>query len=290
MTLLLHHEFSPVFSDQRQEIDRILGTNGEVFREISSRKTLRFLYSGKPYFLKIHRGVGWREIFKNLLQLRLPIISAHTEWKALHKLGSLGIDTLTPVGFGSYGWNPARKQSFLITRELGESVTLQDMFSQKLTPQYPPRVKRNLIRKVAEITRIMHKNGVNHRDYYLCHLRVLVSDLYSKTIENPRVFVLDLHRAQLRARTPVRWIIKDLGALLFSCGETGITQRDVFRFLRKYCNKNLRDILLQEKRFWEAVMAKTSKIKTHHQRISTRQETSIPKWIPNKAKYLRKPT
>lgn len=41
--------------------------NGEVFRELETRRTLRFELSGKSYFLKWHKGTTLKEIIKNLL-------------------------------------------------------------------------------------------------------------------------------------------------------------------------------------------------------------------------------
>ncbi len=43
---------------------------GEVFRQMASRKTIRVTLDGAPYFAKIHYGVGWWEIVKNLLHLK----------------------------------------------------------------------------------------------------------------------------------------------------------------------------------------------------------------------------
>ena len=34
-------------------------------------------------FIKLHYGVGWREIFKNLLLGRWPVLGAKNEWRAL---------------------------------------------------------------------------------------------------------------------------------------------------------------------------------------------------------------
>ena len=55
---------------------------GEVFRELEARRTLRIEVAGQGYFVKIHRGVGWKEILKNLLSLRLPVLGAGNEWRA----------------------------------------------------------------------------------------------------------------------------------------------------------------------------------------------------------------
>lgn len=41
--------------------------NGEVFRELETRRTLRFELSGKSYFLKWHKGTTLKEIIKSTL-------------------------------------------------------------------------------------------------------------------------------------------------------------------------------------------------------------------------------
>ena len=51
---------------------------GKVYRDVKGRKTLQFAVGGKRYFIKNHFGVGWREIFKNIVQLRMPILGAET--------------------------------------------------------------------------------------------------------------------------------------------------------------------------------------------------------------------
>ena len=53
---------------------------GEVFRELEARRTLRIEVAGRGYFVKIHRGVGWGEILKNLLSGRLPVLSGRRVW------------------------------------------------------------------------------------------------------------------------------------------------------------------------------------------------------------------
>lgn len=52
-----------------------------------ARRTLRIEVAGQGYlFVKIHRGVGWKEILKNLLSLRLPVLGAGNEWRAIARL------------------------------------------------------------------------------------------------------------------------------------------------------------------------------------------------------------
>ena len=241
---------------------------GEVFREKEGRRTVRFSVGAKHYFLKLHQGVGWGEVFKNLMQFRLPVIGANNEWRAIHKLQQLGVHTMTAVGYGRRGFNPAKQLSFLITDELAGTISLATL-CEKWTRQ-PPRfaLKRALIARVAEIARTLHENGVNHRDFYLCHFLIecctnenTEKENLKKELcdENSRVYVIDLHRAQIRAKTPRRWIIKDLAGLYFSALEIGLTSRDRLRFMKIYSRKTTRQ-LMDDQSFWMKVSRRAKQI------------------------------
>lgn len=91
--------------------------NGEVFRELETRRTLRFELSGKSYFLKWHKGTTLKEIIKNLLSLRMPVLGADREWHAIHRLSDVGVDTMKGIGFGEKGLNPLTRASFIITED-----------------------------------------------------------------------------------------------------------------------------------------------------------------------------
>jgi heptose I phosphotransferase len=80
------------------------------------------------------------------------------------------------------------------------------------------------------------------------------------TLATRPLHVMDLHRAQIRARVPQRWLIKDLGGLYFSALEIGLTARDVLRFMREYRQRPLREILCDEKTFWGAVRRRAQQI------------------------------
>lgn len=208
---------------------------GKITRKMSDRETLCFSCNGKNYYLKRHYGVGWREIFKNLLQLRLPVLGASNEWKALRLLAAKGVPSLQPVTFGIKGRNPARQVSFVITDELDDVVQL-DHFLEKCSLNVKQRI--DLIRKIATIARDMHGSGINHRDFYLCHLM-----LKNQWIDGqPQVYIMDLHRAQVRAKVPERWLVKDLAALYFSSMSLPISLKDRLRFLQFYFHQPLRDI------------------------------------------------
>ena len=89
---------------------------GEVFRELETRRTLRFELAERSYFRKWHRGTSLKEIVKNLLSFRMPVLGADREWNAIHRLSNLGVDTMHGVGFGEKGltvllrrWHPCPK-------------------------------------------------------------------------------------------------------------------------------------------------------------------------------------
>ncbi len=224
---------------------------GEIFRHKEGRQTLRFILADKFFFVKRHQGIGWLEIIKSILQWRIPVISAKNEWQAIQFLQSYGIDTLTIAGYGERGINPAKKQSFLITDEMIDTMSLEYLGRQ--WRQYPPSYasKKLLIDKLAVIAKVMHENGMNHRDFYLCHFLLDKSFAEHNTIKSDtRLFLIDLHRAQIRQKTPTRWIIKDLGGLLFSALGVPLTQRDLWRFMMVYSGLPLRELLTKHSQFW----------------------------------------
>ena len=194
--------------------------------------------------MKIHHGIGWGEIVKNLLVGRAPILGAGNEWQAIHRLTAIGIDTMRAVAFGQRGWNPARRHSFLVTEELAPTISLED-FCREWAHQPPSAaLKHALIRRVADMAGRMHRAGVNHRDFYLCHFLLHLEP--QPTAQNLKLSLIDLHRAQSRTQVPRRWRDKDLAGLYFSALGIGLTQRDFLRFLRVYFARPLRAILREE--------------------------------------------
>jgi len=235
----------------RDQFDQLMAMEGRIYKNLPGRKTLRFSAQDKSYFIKIHRGVGWKEIFKNILQLRLPVLGAKNEWVALQRLEHLGIKTMKAAGFGSKGCNPARRQSFIITEDLGESISLAEFCRNWKNTPPDPALKRQLIKEIASLAKRMHDNGINHRDFYLCHLRFKTDD--PPTPAHAAIHVMDLHRAQLRGHTPQRWAIKDIAGLYFSSMDTGLSRTDLLRFIKTYRAQSLRDILATNQSFWRKV-------------------------------------
>ena len=247
--IIVNGSFTKRWKDELT-FEKIFSIKGEIYRAVANRKTLRFELDGKGFFVKLHLGAGWREIFKNLLQGRLPVLGAKNEYLAIKKLNALGVETMTLCAYGCRGGNPAHLQSFVITEALENTVSLEDYCQEWPTNPPTPQLKRALIRRVAEITRIMHENGINHRDLYICHF-LLEQDF--DALDLFHLYLIDLHRVQIRKKTPIRWKIKDIAALYFSSLDIGLTQRDLVRFIKYYRGSSYRAVLIQEHRFWARV-------------------------------------
>lgn len=255
----LHEPFVTLWahSDPFFEVQKL---NGEVYRALETRRTLRFEIAGKSYFLKYHYGTTLKEVVKNLVSLRLPVLGADREWHAIHRLSALGVDTMKGVAFGQKGLNPLRRTSFIITEDLSPSISLEDYCAGWLQTPQDVRHKRDIIVRVADMVRKMHRGGVNHRDCYLCHF--LLHLPVPEHAAAMKISVIDLHRAQIRYRVPKRWRDKDLIGLYFSSADIGLTRRDIFRFLRCYFAAPLRDILQSETALFASAGVKAQKIHT----------------------------
>jgi len=262
------------------------------------RRTVSFSHQGRRYYLKIHDGVGWKEIGKNLTSLRLPVLGAENEWKGVHHLRrqtllqNLGLDTLEIAGYGTRKRHlakvlndPARRQSLIVTDEIPEAKSLEDLCREWGWDRSPPktaleiRFKRWLIEQLAQTARILHSSGANHRDFYLSHFLLHRTDKKGEASpENCRISLIDLHRMQIhkpqlrawigalvhgllkrqrprtpRSETPSRWKMRDVSGLHYSSMDLGLTQRDRLRFMKIYTQSDLRHTLTQDAQFWRRV-------------------------------------
>ncbi|UZD95927.1 lipopolysaccharide core heptose(I) kinase RfaP [Pseudomonas corrugata] len=263
MKLILAEPFKSLWAG-RDAFVEVEALKGEVYRELEARRTLRTEVDGRGFFVKIHRGIGWGEIVKNLVTAKLPVLGAGQEWKAIQRLQEVGVPTMTAVAYGEKGQNPADQHSFIVTEELAPTISLEDFSIDWVKHPPQPALKRALIAEVARMTGMMHRAGVNHRDCYICHFL-----LHTDKPVTPRDFklsVIDLHRAQTRPAITTRWRNKDLAALYFSALDIGLTRRDKLRFLKGYFQQPLRRILAQEAALLSRLEAKANKLYARKQR------------------------
>lgn len=264
MIVNLRDDFAKAWEDKDPFV-QVNALQGDVYRDVAGRRTLRFEFEGKRYFAKIHQGVGWGEIFKNLVVGKMPILGADNEWCAVARLHECNIKTMTAVGFASRGWNPATRQSFILTEALEGTISLEDYCANWV--QSPPAVfvKRRLVKQLATISRTMHDNGVCHRDFYICHFLLHDAQAFTQCIQTqPQLSLIDLHRALHRRVLSQRWVVKDIAGLYFSALHIGLTQRDFLRFLRVYAGKPLRNALSEDINFWQQVSDRALQMDRKH--------------------------
>lgn len=226
-----------------------MALQGKAFRDVPGRKTSQVILLGQHYFIKQHFGVGWGEIFKNLLSLKKPILGAMIEVKAIKEVTALGVATTPLVAYGQRGCNPASLQSFVMTEDLGDITSLEDLCADWQDNPPDAAFKRKLIVATAKVAKTIHENGVNHRDFYLCHLC-----LDNRNLDSIKLYLIDLHRVLIH-RTPSRKAnMKDIAALYFSSMDIGLTDRDYLRFKRHYQQQN--------SAFWQQVETRARKLYT----------------------------
>ena len=259
-----HVELYPPFDrlwNPQDAFLRAFTTEGEIFRNIKNRKTMRFSAEGGFFFIKIHRTTGWGEIFKNLLMFKKPVLGAENEYNAIRLLESLNVPTMEIAAYGKRGSLPSARESFLVTKELTGMIPLEDFCSdwRENPPDFSLRIK--IIRVLAETLAKMHFHGMNHRDCYLCHFWLDNASLANGKV---KITVIDLHRAAIRSRIPRRMQVKDLAGILFSSMDAGLTKRDMLRFAAVYSSFSDRKLNL-----WKAVVRTADKLyykewKRHH--------------------------
>ena len=248
---------------------------GKTYRRTAARRTLRVVVGRSAYFAKLHDGVGWREIFKNLLSFKWPILGAANEYAACRHLAARGVPVPAAVAFGRQGWNPATRRSLVLCEALAEHASLEQVVRGCRAPSLA--LRRRMLREVARLTRRLHDAGVNHRDYYLCHL---LADLAKLARGEVALAVIDLHRAAIRRRVPRRWRHRDLAALLYSASAAAeaagpgwtLSRTDRLRFVRDYAARRPAAAIRGERRFWNAVAARAARL----QRRGPRDTAALP--------------
>tara|TARA_B100001540_G_scaffold313098_1_gene335396 strand:- start:28 stop:1533 length:1506 start_codon:yes stop_codon:yes gene_type:complete len=240
----LENDIKDLFSSDNPILEA-KNLEGEVYRKYANRVTKKIQYKNLSYFLKYHGPVGWKEIVKNLALFKLPIVGAKQEFLALSRMQNLGINGPKVKSYYSKGVNPSKRNSFLITEELKDTISLEDFFIAGKHKSLSFAEKNKLFNAVASITRQLHQSGINHRDLYLCHYH-----LDARTdFDSIKLSLIDLHRAQIRNEVPERWLVKDIGGLYHSAIQFGLTERDCYRFLMIYFDCSLRELFSNHQKF-----------------------------------------
>ncbi len=231
--------------------------NGEVIKHaVPERKTVRLsLNSANGVFkayLKRHYPMPLSGTVLQLLKLTLPK-TAFDEFRNITEFHRAGIPTMLPVAAGITGCGFLKTESFLISKALEGCTRLDNYLSEH--SQLSADVKIKIIKAAALMVKKMHACGFNHRDLYLCHLLIDAS---------AEVFIVDLHRVDIRKQVPVRWKVKDIAALNYSAPQGIVSRTDRLRFLKIYLGTDR--LTATEKCFALKVLKKTEKMLKHNRK------------------------
>jgi heptose I phosphotransferase len=272
--------------DMLTNVDRwqyIFNLSGEQYRFVKNRQTIRITLANNNYFLKKHYPLSILDIIKNFIKCA-KYSSALDESRAIAAVTQLGINTLEVSAFGMRTGKFGSNSSFIMTKAVEPNLNLDTFCEMLINTKFYYKLKRIIIKHIAQITRKLHLQGLNHRDYYLCHyllnftqadVAAIKDSLNDRDIQNSnvtikmieqefiaRVYLIDLHRMQIRDKVPTRYIIKDLSALLFSVRSLQFTKFDYIRFLKIYLNcstkYNLKQFFLHEKRWLTRIVYKAA--------------------------------
>jgi heptose I phosphotransferase len=251
MKLWLHQELKPVFQEKKEKVfDTLMTIQGQTFRKREGRCTQQITLNERNYFIKRFSDISWSGLFKSICTLKLYSLSIKNEFSSLQKLHQFHI--LAPRIY-AYGYtsslNPNKIQSFIITESLlNHTISLTDFCNT--WKQSPPSfaLKNAILKKIAQIAKNLHKNGIIHQDLYFHHLLLDVSSINS-SLQNIKIYLIDFHRSFIQKKPRQRWFIKDLAGLYCSGKFINFTNRDIFRFLKEYRGQSLRAILQNEKSF-----------------------------------------
>jgi tRNA A-37 threonylcarbamoyl transferase component Bud32 len=229
--------------------DAMMQLQGKAFRDVRGRKTMRVELGANSYFIKQHFGVGWGEIFKNLLSFKRPVLGAITEVNAIQALKNIDIPTTPLVAYGQRGCNPARLESFLMTEDLGDIISLEELCLD--WRQQPPSdaFRQQLITAVATLASKLHGAGLCHRDFYLCHFVIKKSNLAKGDLS---LILIDLHRMLANQPSHGAAVMKDIAGLYFSAMDCGLNEQDIALFKTHY--------LPQSAGFWAQVCKRSHRL------------------------------
>ncbi len=260
-SLFVNKDFSEFLdASGLDSFDDFMRLEGMVVKSaVRERLTQRLNLEGVTVYVKKHFFPGIRGILKSFLRFRFPLGALH-EWRALLAFHAHNIPTMTPICAGRKPllWK-IEKESFLLTDDLGDTTRLNDFLKENGAIPCRGKVletKKRILENLAKITRRMHSVGINHRDYYLYHI------LMDNT---ERLYVIDLHRVNVRDKVGKRWMVKDLAALLFSSLAVPVTHGQRLAFYKRYMQINR--LSADDKTLIRLIIKKCNKIARHTQRM-----------------------
>jgi len=224
---------------------------GESLRDVPGRLTVRLNLkkddgSQLSCYLKRH----WNK--KRPLNTA-PHREALLEWDNIQKLRENSVPVPEGVAMGT-GFINGRAVGFVMTAEVA-GIPADDFIRENFSGENSLKNqsgKRKFLRQLAEYATSFHRQGYNHRDFYLCHTFVELKE------GNYYFHLIDLQRVQHRTHLRGRWLIKDLSQMNYSASSL-ISKTDRLRFFMVYMQQE--KLSQADKRFAKSILKKTAFLK-----------------------------
>jgi heptose I phosphotransferase len=253
---------------------------GKQFRDKDGRTTVRLELPNPAggtwaLYLKRYTRVPWRLKLRRTFGLNPPASMAEAEARAIFRVAALGVPTMRRLAVGEELTRGGRaERSCLLTEEV-PGVEADGYIERTFATDRSREAvaaKRRLIRSLARTARRFHADHLTHRDFYLCHFLVR-----PQPGGDPALHLIDLQRV-LHHRNGMgrRWLIKDLGSLLFSSwpgpgtriNSPVLSRTDALRFAHEYFQT--RRLTPDQKSLVRDVVAKARRIARREHRIRRR--------------------
>jgi len=219
---------------------------------------------GRKFYLKRHTKTKLFDSLNEFLKYGKPTSNAGLEWNAISELRSYGIQTMPAIAMGEkFKLKFWEKQSFLLTEEIKDGVSVEKILESKPGLQF--NIRKKLAERIGKIARKLHTAGFVHRDLYLGHFYV-VGDLSKKY----QLHLIDLQRVMPGAKIFNRWSLKDISALYFSSLPLKeISKTDRLRFLFNYLD--IKTLDSKSKKFINKILMKAYRIEKHTEKLIKRR-------------------
>jgi len=261
--LIINSEFSELLEHNGiQTASDLWNYSGESVKNVRpERRTERIFLKQKENgmlpieaYVKRYHPISIKEKIKAITSFHgIVKDGAKHEWDALIAFHESNLPTMIPIAVAKTA-NGSCNLTLGITHYMRASDIFAELYTQK--GKYINARKKNLIKKIAELARVMHNLGYAHQDFYLVHI-------FIKPDENDSIYLIDLQRLIMQSELSNRWRIKDLAQLYYSA-KPFVSKRDIFYFWKIYANSNI----LRNKQLIKSILSKVDKISEHDRKIT----------------------
>jgi tRNA A-37 threonylcarbamoyl transferase component Bud32 len=211
------------------------GQGLETIKSGPHRTVYRLTVAGRRYYVKHFRIADTRALLQNLIRPS----KAEIEWRAAQTIAQLGLPTFEGVALGRLYRGGIVRDSFLISREIPDTVPLDQLVAGELGPAYGANVTQEITRRqsklrqrltvgLGELAARLHAAGVVHADFHAANVLVRVSP-----DGEIGLWLIDLHKMKFRRALSARSRSENLTLLhQFFAGKS--SRADRMRFYRAY--------------------------------------------------------